>query len=336
MPIYKMKGKSKEGLQKYNIRINYIKDGKAKQLTRTAYGMETAKDLEQRLQQELKDQTFIQKYNIQQLFDEYMIAKKHEVRESTFDRTKHMYKNHIADTFSTIRIDKLSAKALQDWKISIENKGLSLKTKKNIFSELRTLLNYAVRMEYIPKNPLFKVGNFKDANAVKKEMDFYTPEEFKKFIEAVRLLALERERKYNDLSEWDYYTFFNICFFTGLRRGEVFALKWSDITEEILYVKRSISQTLKGEDRETPPKNNSSIRSLQLPKPLLNILNEHKERQTRCFSVIEDLRICGGEQCMRNSSLQKKNITYAKQAKVKRIRIHDFRHPYVKHGLKIN
>lgn len=329
MPIYKANGKNKDGLQKYFIRINYIDNrGEYKQLTRTAYGKENAKDLEQRLQQELKEETLTQRLTVQQLYEEYIEVKKFEVREATLDRTKHMYKNHISALLGGVRIDKLTAKVLQDWKTSIENKGLSLKTKKNIFSELRTMLNYAVKLEYIPKNPLQKVGNFKDALAMKQEMDFYTPQEFKQFIEVVRLSALEKQQKANDLSEWDYYVFFNIAFYTGLRRGEIFALKWSDIADDILSVRRSISQTLKGEDRETPPKNNSSVRVVQLPLPLMNILQEHKERQKSCFGSLEDLRICGGEQCIRNSSLQKKNIAYAEQAEVKRIRIHDFRHSH--------
>jgi hypothetical protein len=38
MPVYKADGK-KDGLQKYNIRVNYTdNNGKARQLTRTAYG----------------------------------------------------------------------------------------------------------------------------------------------------------------------------------------------------------------------------------------------------------------------------------------------------------
>jgi len=56
-----------------------------------------------------------------------------------------------------VRIDKLSTKILQEWKVSIEERNLSLITKRNIFGELRAMLNYAVKVEYIPKNPLLKV-----------------------------------------------------------------------------------------------------------------------------------------------------------------------------------
>lgn len=59
-----------------------------------------------------------------------------------------------------MKIDKLSTKTLQDWKISMEKRNLALTTKRNVFTELRTMLNYAVRMEYIPKHQLTKVRKF--------------------------------------------------------------------------------------------------------------------------------------------------------------------------------
>ena len=48
MPIYKIGKTKKEGLQKYCVRINYVSDtGEYKQITRTAYGIDFAKDLEE-------------------------------------------------------------------------------------------------------------------------------------------------------------------------------------------------------------------------------------------------------------------------------------------------
>ena len=84
-------------------------------------------------------------------------------------------------------------------------------------------------MEYLNKNPLTKIGNFKDILNIKSEMSIYTPQEFKKFIETAKEIAEEKEESQNDLSEWNYYVFFNIAFYTGLRKGEIHALKWSDI-----------------------------------------------------------------------------------------------------------
>ena len=164
MPIYKVKNsKNKDGLQKYLVRINYVADdGKKKQITRAVYGAEVAKGLERSLEYEIKTQQEMpaRKITVKQLFDEYISMKKYEVRETTLDKSKRILEYYILPFLEKARIDKLSVKVLQEWKIFIEEKELSLTTKRNVFTELRTMLNYAVRMEYIPKHNLSKVRKF--------------------------------------------------------------------------------------------------------------------------------------------------------------------------------
>ena len=164
MPIYKVKNcKNKEGLQKYFVRINYIDDyGIKRQPTRVAYGLDVAKDLEHRLDYETKTQKEmpVNKIKVEKLFDEYISVKKYEVRESSLCKSKGNLKNHTLPVLKNVRIDKLSPQILQKWKLSVEKKRLALTTKKNIFGELRTMLNYAVRMDYIPKHNLTKVRKF--------------------------------------------------------------------------------------------------------------------------------------------------------------------------------
>jgi len=97
MPIYKTDGK-KDGLQKYHVRVNYIdSNGKSKQLTRTAYGLETAKDLERKLVSGIKDkgENPARKMTMQQLFDEYISSKQYEVRESSLSIDHRLYRLHI-------------------------------------------------------------------------------------------------------------------------------------------------------------------------------------------------------------------------------------------------
>jgi integrase len=160
-------------------------------------------------------------------------------------------------------------------------------------------------------------------------MGIYTAQEFKQYISVAQRLAAEQQQRCRDLSEWDYYVFFNIAFYTGLRKGEIHALRWSDINGSLLSVKRSITQKLKGDDRETPPKNNSSIRTLQIPLPLMYILQEHRKRQEQLPQFTPEYRVCGGERCLRDSTLDNRNKEFSRLAGLKTIRIHDFRHSHV-------
>ena len=323
MPIYKMDGK-KDGRQQYRVRINYTdRNGRARQIDRIAYGSAEAKDLERQLMREIKEKPLSANMTVRQLYDEYMTVKKHEVRETTLDKSRRNLERYILPSLGSYKLDKLTNPVLQSWKNSISEQDYSLKTRQNIYGELRALLNYAVKMDYLPKNPLSNLGNFKDAyfEIPKDKLQYYTPEQFKTYIAAAR-------EDCTTLTDWGYYVFFSLAYYTGMRKGEINALRWSDIDGDIIHVRRSITQKLKGEDRETPPKNKSSYRDLQMPVPLINILNEQKTRQLTADGFTEEYRVCGGIQCLRDTSIENKNKLYAERAGLPHIRIHDFRHSH--------
>ena len=120
MPIYKMTDKDgknikKDGLQKYRVRINYTDSfGKAKQIDRVAYGAEQAKQLESQLNHKLNNQELSPKMTIEQLFNEYIQAKKTEVRETSLDKTKRILKGRIIPQFKDTKIDKLTVPMVQN------------------------------------------------------------------------------------------------------------------------------------------------------------------------------------------------------------------------------
>lgn len=324
MPITKANGK-KDGQQKYRVRVNYIdKDGNYKQIERTAYGLAEAKQLELQLISDTKNSETGGNMTVEELANEYLKSKKYTVRETSFVKIKGNLDRYILPHTKNIRIDKLTKSVLQEWKTTIEKENYSIRHKQNIYSEFRALLNYAVKMEYLIKNPILSVGNFVDPYDIvgqEDKLQYYTSEEFKKYIACAK-------EKAKSIVEWGYYVFFNIAFYTGMRKGEINALKWSDIEENKIHVRRSIAQKLKGGDRETPPKNKSSYRTLQMPLPLIKILDEHKKRQKAIGHFSEDYRICGGINTLRDTSIANKNKQFAEAAGLKIIRIHDFRHSH--------
>lgn len=323
MPIYKTKGK-KDGLQRYRVKINYTdKNGNPQQIERIAYGHEQAKATEYSLARQVKETPRESVITVQELYEEYIKAKKHEVRETTLDKAKQLLNRHILSYLGDKKLSNLNVQILQDWKLNIEEKNLSLTMRKNIYTALRTMLGYAIKMEYISQNPLLKVGNFKDPYATKEKVDYYTAEEFKKF----KKVAFD-EAANKGFYEWNYAVFFSIAFYTGLRKGEIYALKWSDLDGDILHVRRSVAQQLKGNDRETPPKNQSSIRDLQIPLPLKKILKDHNARYATADGFSNDWRICGGHAVLRNTTVTNRNKFYADLAGIKTIRLHDFRHSH--------
>lgn len=331
MPITKAIDKNgkpikKDGKQRYRVRINYTDSyGNAKQIERTAYGLDEAKQLEAELNQSIKEALPAEKISVGELYNLYVEAKKCEVKESSLNKSKKILNYHILPHIKNVKLDKLNVQILQKWKQDIEALGLSITTRKNIYTEFRTMLNFAVKMGYIPKNPLLQVGNFKAPLEDHKEMQFYTPEEFKKFIQAARTKA---ESEQGSILQWHYYVFFNIAFFTGMRKGEINALNWNDIKDGEIKITKSLNQKLIGEDRITPPKNKSSIRTIQIPTPLQKVLDEHYQRCKEMPDFTDDYFVCGGQKSIRDTSLSKAAAWCADNAGVKHIRIHDFRHSH--------
>lgn len=325
MPIYSTEEK-KNGKTKYRVVVSYTApDGKYKKKERTAYGLPDAKALEALMLKEVSENkaAATAPMTVSELFELYLESKKHEVRESSLDKTNRTLKTEVIGVLGDIPLRKLNKTVLQKWKNGIAEKDLSLITKQNFYKEFRAMLNWAVKMDYLPRNYLVDIGNFKDTTLENhtEPIHYYTVDQFKQYIAFAKSQA-------DTITEWGYYVFFCIAFYTGARKGEINALKWSDIDGDIMHIRRSITQKIKGGDRETAPKNKSSIRDIKLPLPLITILNEHKSRQKADKSFSEDFRVCGGIRCLRDSSLDNKNKSFAAGANLPAIRIHDFRHTH--------
>ncbi len=326
MPIYKMSGK-RDGLSQYRVRINYIDAlGKKKQLDRIAYGKAEASLLEAELKKQVSAKDIATTMSIAELYEEYIKNKKSEVRETSLLKTIATFKNHILPILKDVKLNNIKPQTLQNWKSEVLKKNLAFVSTKNTYKELSALFNYAVRLQYINQNPLRLVGNFKDPyfKPEQEKICYYTADQFKAFISVAKIEA----QKQNNLTAWGYYVFFNIAFYTGMRKGEINALRWSDLEGDIIYIKKSITQKIKGKPNvETPPKNKSSYRQIAAPLPLLKILTEHKQRQAK-LSLSANALICGGENPLRDTTLSNKNIEFAKLANIPTIRIHDFRHSH--------
>ena len=323
MPIYKMDGK-RNGKQKYRVRINYIDNyGKAKQIDRVAYGNEEAKQLERELAYTLKEQKPVQKITVQALFDEYVLAKKTELRISTFESTCQIMNTHILPTLGTCKLDKLTPPTLQAWKNKVNEKEYKISSKRAFYKKFHAVLDFGVKMGYLPTNPLERVGTFQATLEPPKKMDFYTVDEFRMFIRAAKEYC-QTAQPY----EWNFYVFFCIAFYTGLRKGEIYALTWKDLQSDEISITKSLSQKLKGGDVITPPKNASSIRSISVPLPLKAVLINHKNNLTDNGVFKPDDFICGGSRPIRDSAVRSHNKLFAELSDIKQIRIHDFRHSH--------
>jgi len=334
MPIYTVLNENgkpikKNGYTKYRVIVSYVdNNGKYKKVERITYGSDNAKDVELELIKKINKKELETSISYKELKNQYLLSKKADTKPGTYRAIVGRLENHITPFFESYKINKINASLIQKWKNEINNKSIDLGTKKNAYGSLRALLNFAVKMEYISKNPIRSIDNFKDPNYIKKEMDYYTVEEFKKFIAIAKDEAIRMEEKTNSIYEWHYYIFFMISFFLGTRKGETYGFDWNNWSNETLKIEKSIDQKNKGQlgDIVGAPKTKNSLRVNKLPNIIEVALQEHYNRCRKIDGFSKSWYICGGTAPIRNTTIDKRNSHYARLADIKRIRIHDFRH----------
>ena len=229
---------------------------------------------------------------------------------SYYDVTKKV-ENKILPYFRDKKVSDISPVQILEWQSTLEE--YSFRYRKDIFTHLVSIYNFAEKYYDIP-NIMKKVDRPRNIEG-KKEMNFWEPSEFKKFI--------------NKISRPDYNSLFKFLYLSGCRRGEALALTWNDIDFATNTVKISKSVAYKvGENGKsysvTTPKNIGSNRTIHLPSTFISSLLEYKEWQLQ-NTKSQDF-VFGGADPLPPTSIERALTQGAERANVKRIRIHDLRH----------
>ncbi len=250
---------------------------------------------------------------IKELKKDYLNYQKDRLRISSYESTR--IELSYTDILDNIKVKDLNIKHINNWKNYINEKNFSIGYKNTIYRKLRALLNYGNKFYDLNINVLNKMENFSDKSELKKEMLFYTKEEFKDFI-----------KNETDLK---WICFFNTLFFCGLRQGEALALNWKDIDFKngTMNINKSLCNRIKGEKYLIlPTKTKGSNRKIPIPKNLLIKLNNLYNNMKKYENFNEDWFVFGNIFPLATTTIQKRRDKLVMISGVKRIRIHDFRH----------
>lgn len=202
----------------------------------------------------------------------YQTYCRHTLRITTRTDYENRIYNHIIPEIGKILLNRLSQSDLQQFyakektdgrKLHVKTygKGLSDRTIRGIHANCRTALQRAVQEGLIRTNPA--VG-CKLPPKKAREMQVLTQNEIIRFLHQAK--------------EEGYYELFLLELGTGMRRGEILALKWSDLdfaTGE-LRIERQV-YIIKAEVIISAPKTKASIRTVILPPSLLKTLVAYKK-----------------------------------------------------------
>lgn len=245
------------------------------------------------------------------LIDNYLAFKKTRIKSTSFYDLDKKIKNKVLPFFSKYKVKDITPTLVMEWQLTLSE--YSFAYQKTLVNYLASIYNYAERYYDIP-NVMKKVDRPRNLEA-KKEMQCYSPEEFRKVIKAVENV--------------EYSMYFKMLYLSGCRRGEALALSWNDISFEKGTVKISKTLSYKVGDKNKPyhvgtPKRPSSNRTIALPDFYVNQLKEYKAWQSERYDSAEF--VFGGDYPLAPSSIERHLTAAAQKAEVKRIRIHDLRH----------
>ena len=223
-------------------------------------------------------------------------------------------------------------KHIQDYYQSMLDAGLSSTTVISRHANVRKCLQYAFQIGLIKSNPADRVEKPRKA---RYNATIYNQEELDKLFAVARGDPLELP--------------IILGAFYGLRRSEVVGLKWNaiDFERKTFTIQHTVVE-IKVDGKSTvvlkdSTKTKSSCRTLPLVPPFERLLLEIKAQQEinrqvcgdcYCNDYLEYINVNAlGELMKPNFITQHFDILLAKN-KLKMIRFHDLRHPYVKHTTK--
>ena len=288
-----------------------------------------------KLQRDAKDweRKFLEQFaknpdiTFESLYEKYKAYITPRIRESSAITRFGMLYTHVLPFFKDRIVSDISPADIAAWQTEILNKGLSESYSHTINVYLKAIFAYAVEYIGLAKNPCTKsIGSLKS-----RKIDFWTPEEYKQFSEACK-------------DNIEYFTLFELLYYTGMRVGEALALTLNDINfkENTISITKTYYRVT-GKDLINPPKTAGSERTIIIPEfltdelkqyvshlykpdPEERIFNKRQKNQNEFSSFIRDPeeRIFNKRPQYVRSILRDR----AEKAGVKQIRVHDLRHSH--------
>ena len=301
-----MKAEKDKKTGKWLIQYRYT-DWQGKRRKSTKRGFATKREAEEWLRNFLITQKADFDMKFADFWKMYCADMETRLREHTMRTKKYIVELKILPYFGNKRVNDITAADIRQWQNELIKMGYSPTYLKTINNQLSAIFNYAVRYYDLKSNPCAKAGSMGKSKA--EEMDFWTGEEFRRFIDSVMNKRLS-------------YMAFMTLYWTGMRLGELLALNPKDVDWE----KRTIAitksyQRLGKKDVITPPKTSKSKRVITIPEFLAADIKDYMDS---LYDLQEDDRLFPITKYYLEHEMQRG----IKESGVKRIRVHDLRHSH--------
>lgn len=251
---------------------------------------------------------------VENLANAYLQAVRNQIKNSTIYEKEKIFNLLILPRFGSYQLKQLTKQELYKWQDELwssknpkTNNFYSYKYLSKIRTYMSAFLSWCAERNDRFTNYLLQIKKPK-RRTPKTEMQFWTREEFDKFISVVDSPV--------------YHAFFSTLFFTGRRKGEVLALFRDDVTADSIKFNKSLT-------RKTITDGPYEITSTKTEKVSSTPICEPLKKELQNYEVPNGKFYFGGNAPLTDNTLRRVFNKYAEKAGVKQIRIHDLRHSFV-------
>ena len=243
------------------------------------------------------------------------------IRTSTANRYEHMIENYAIPRIGSIKLLKLTARDLQQLYKDLltsgrmrlgksGNPGLSPSTVHSLHMMLHAAFKQAMKERLILRNPTEDCVSPKPC---KTEMKILHPDSIGAYLKAA-------ERHHS-------LPMFYLELITGLRKGEITALRWDDVDVEnkTVSVNKQLVRNPDGSLELTRPKTETSIREISIPQDAVDLLIQEHELHPDSPYLFPSSTT--GEM-YHPDSVVKLHKRILRDAGLPHIRFHDLRHTF--------
>ncbi|MFZ2114010.1 MAG: tyrosine-type recombinase/integrase [Solirubrobacteraceae bacterium] len=240
---------------------------------------------------------------------------------------------HLLPRFGAQRIEAITTEEIERWRddLATDSKR-SRRTVNKIVTLLHGVYEYALDRHQLNVNPVAKVKRLRESNEAAR-FDFYSPEEITTLVAAAtkgahrnpgsRQSTKEPERSLRAAEDRQDAAIFLTAALSGLRRGELLALRWEDVDFEQssirVYEGFSANKLGKTESRKS--------RVVPMVDKITEALRELKRRAA--YAGKQDLVYVGRDGThLDGSALRRRYLATVEAAGLRRLRFHDLRHTF--------
>ena len=200
--------------------------------------------------------------------------KKQKVGQRAIERYEQLLRTHVLPVLGERKLQKIDSTEIDKLYLSLEGK-IAPRTARHVHSVLNACLGAAVRTKKLTINPMQSTEKVPFAGESDHGIAL-DDEQLGKLVQGFKGSAL--------------FPIISVAAFTGARRNEILALRWSDLdlANKALRIERAIEETKKHGIRFKGPKKESHKRTITIDDDLLTLLLAEREKHLRIIAGVPD------------------------------------------------